>query len=35
MDYDEEWDDKIKEMIGFKEYDDFKKTLRKISEELI
>ena len=35
MDYDEEWDSKIKEIIGNDEYDDFKNTLRKISEELI
>ena len=35
MDYDEEWDSKIREIIGNDEYDDFKNTLRKISEELI
>ncbi|MBQ6512091.1 MarR family winged helix-turn-helix transcriptional regulator [Methanobrevibacter sp.] len=35
MDYDEEWDSKIKEIIGPKEYDNFKNALRKISEELI
>ena len=35
MDYDEEWDEKIKEIIGTDEYDNFKKTIRKISEELI
>ena len=35
MDYDEEWDEKIKEIIGIDEYDNFKKTIRKISEELI
>ena len=35
MDYDEEWDEKIKEIIGDEEYDNFKYTLRKISEELI
>ena len=35
MDYDEEWDSKIKEIIGRDEYDNFKNTLRKISEELI
>lgn len=35
MDYDEEWDSKIKEIIGNDEYDNFKNTLRKISEELI
>lgn len=34
MDYDEEWDDKIKEIIGI-DYDNFKNNLRKISEELI
>ena len=33
MDYDEEWDEKIKGIIG-KEYDNYIKTLRKISEEL-
>ena len=35
MDYDEEWDSKIREIIGNDEYDDFKNTSRKISEELI
>ncbi|WP_406533848.1 MarR family winged helix-turn-helix transcriptional regulator [Methanobrevibacter sp.] len=35
MDYDEMWDEKIKEIIGDKEYDNFKNTLKKISEELI
>ena len=35
MDYDEMWDEKIKEIIGDEEYDNFKDTLRKISEELI
>ena len=35
MDYDEMWDERIKEMIGETEYDNFKNTLRKISEELI
>lgn len=35
MDYDEEWDCKIKEIIGNDEYDNFRNTLRKISEELI
>ena len=29
------WDEKIKEIIGDKEYDNFKNTLKKISEELI
>ena len=35
MDYDEEWDSKIKEIIGQREYDNFKNALRKNSEELI
>ena len=35
MDYDDEWDDKIKEIIGDSEYNNFIKTLRTISEELI
>ena len=35
MDYDEMWDSKIREIIGEAEYDNFKNTLRKISEELI
>ena len=35
MDYDEEWDEKIKEIIGDEEYINFKNTLRTISEELI
>ena len=35
MDYDEMWDSEIKEIIGNDEYDNFKNTLRKISEELI
>lgn len=35
MDYDEEWDEKIKDIIGIEEYDNFKNSLRKISEELI
>ncbi|WP_405305159.1 MarR family winged helix-turn-helix transcriptional regulator [Methanobrevibacter sp.] len=35
MDYDEIWDEKIKEIIGPKEYDNFRNTLRKISEEII
>lgn len=35
MDYDEQWDDKIKEIIGKEEYDNFLITLRKISEALI
>ena len=35
MDYDDEWDEKIKQIIGTSEYDNFKDNLRKISEELI
>lgn len=35
MDYDEQWDDKIKEIIGKEEYDNFLITLRKISATLI
>ena len=35
MDYDEEWDDKIKEIIGLHEYNHFKNSLKKITEELI
>ena len=35
MDYDEEWDEKIKEIIGDEEYINFKNTLRTISEALI
>lgn len=35
MDYDEEWDEKIKENLTTEEYDNFLKTLKKISEELI
>lgn len=35
MDYDEMWDEKIREIIGDEEYDNFKNTLKKISEELI
>ena len=35
MDYDERWDGKIKEIIGDEEYDNFKNTLKRISEELI
>lgn len=35
MDYDEEWDDKIKGIIGTAEYDNFLITLRNISEGLI
>ena len=35
MDFDEEWDEKIKEIIGDKNYHNFKDTLKTISEELI
>ncbi len=35
MNYDEKWDEKIKENLTAEEYDNFIKTLRKISEELI
>jgi DNA-binding MarR family transcriptional regulator len=35
MDYDEIWDEKIKEIIGTEEYSQFKDTLIKITEELI
>ena len=35
MDYDEEWDEKIKESLTDEEYDNFLETLRKISEGLI
>lgn len=35
MDYDELWDEKIKEIIGTEEYTQFKDTLIKITEELI
>ena len=35
MGYDDEWDKKIKEIIGEKEYINYKNTLKKISEELI
>lgn len=35
MDYDEEWDEKIIEIIGENDYANFKNTLKKISEELI
>ncbi len=35
MDYDDEWDEKIKEIIGNEEYDNYKKTLKKIAEALI
>lgn len=35
MDLDEEWDRKIVEIIGNKEYNNLKNSLKKISEELI
>jgi DNA-binding MarR family transcriptional regulator len=35
MDFDEKWDDKLKESLTDDEYDTFLITLRKISEELI
>ena len=35
MDYDEEWDEKIKEITGVEEYNTYKETLKKISEALI
>lgn len=35
MDYDEKWDEKIKNNMTNEEYENFLKTLRKISEELI
>ena len=35
MDYDDEWDEKVKEIIGNEEYNDFKNTLRKLCEEII
>jgi DNA-binding MarR family transcriptional regulator len=35
MDYDDEWDEKIKEIIGNEEYETYKKTIKKIAEELI
>ena len=35
MDLDEEWDMKIRKIIGSDEYDNFKDTLKKITEELI
>ncbi|MBQ6099613.1 MAG: MarR family transcriptional regulator [Methanobrevibacter sp.] len=35
MDYDDEWDERIKQIIGADEYDNFKDNLRKISEEII
>lgn len=35
MDLDENWDDKIKEIIGIEDYNKFLDTLRKISEEIV
>ncbi|WP_298522130.1 MarR family winged helix-turn-helix transcriptional regulator [uncultured Methanobrevibacter sp.] len=35
MDYDDEWDERIKEIIGTEDYDNFKNTLKTISEALI
>ena len=35
MDYDEMWDERIKEIIGIDEYENLKKTLKIITEELI
>lgn len=35
MDYDDEWDEKIKEIIGDEKYYDFKNTLKKLCGELI
>ncbi len=35
MDYDEKWDEKIKNIMTDEEYDNFLKAIRKISEELI
>ena len=35
MDYDNQWDDKIKEIIGEETYPNFKDTLIKISKEII
>ncbi len=35
MDFDEKWDEKIKRNLTTEEYDNFLKTLRKITEELI
>lgn len=34
MDYDELWDNKIKDIIGNEDYENFKKTLIKITEEI-
>ena len=35
MDYDDEWDEKIRNSLSDEEYDDFKKSLIKICEDLI
>lgn len=35
MDYDDEWDERLKEIIGIEDYDNFKNTLKTISEALI
>ena len=35
MDYDDEWDEKIKNSLSDEEYDDFRKSLIKICEDLI
>ena len=35
MDYDDGWDLKIKDIVGDEEVDNFKKTLKKICEEII
>ena len=35
MDFDEKWDEKLKRNLTKEEYDNFLKTLRKITEELI
>ena len=35
IDYDEKWDERIKESLTDEEYNDFKRTLKKICEELI
>ena len=35
MDYDEKWDETIKKSLTESEYDDFKKLLKKICEDLI
>ena len=35
MDYDDEWDEKIRNSLSDEEYDDFRKSLIKICEDLI